>query len=162
MEQHSIGHFSIMSRVRFFCGRQNDGGSLGHSIYGTRSWKGIVVVRRDRQNPAALGIISRHGIRKVRHFDTRHMWIQQFEARRSTSYSKVIEITNVADLMTEELSASDVEQYVDLMGSMVQDGLAELVARIATDEIIRLGAFPEEIFQTPMVKFEEKHGEIAI
>eukprot|EP00973_Karenia_brevis_P042827 5928207-Karenia_brevis.AAC.1 len=38
---------------------------------------------------AALGIISRKGLGKVRHLDTLHLWIQEVKATREMEFKKV-------------------------------------------------------------------------
>ena len=59
------------------------------------------VVRADAS--AALGIISRKGLGKVRHLDTNHLWIQEVSAKRSVEFSKIAGEANSADLMTKAM-----------------------------------------------------------
>ena len=47
---------------------------------------------------AALGIISRRGLGKVRHFDTTHLWIRDASANKRTNVDKALEISNVVGL----------------------------------------------------------------
>jgi hypothetical protein len=54
---------------------------------------------------AALGIVARRGVRKVRHLDTSMLWIQQKELKNSVEFLKVHGVVNPADLMTKHLSA---------------------------------------------------------
>ena len=54
---------------------------------------------------AALGIVARKGVGKVRHLDTSMLWIQQKELKNSVEFLKVHGVVNPADLMTKHLSA---------------------------------------------------------
>ena len=54
---------------------------------------------------AALGIVARKGIGKVRHLDSSMLWIQQKELKNSVEFLKVHGVVNPADLMTKHLSA---------------------------------------------------------
>ena len=50
---------------------------------------------------AALGIIARKGLGKVRHIDTSFLWIQEASAKRAVQFEKVKGNANMADLMTK-------------------------------------------------------------
>ena len=60
------------------------------------------VVKADAS--AALGIISRRGLGKVRHLDTSFLWIQETKAKRDIAFEKVKGEVNTADLMTKNLA----------------------------------------------------------
>ena len=49
---------------------------------------------------AAVGIIERRGLCKLRHSDTNNLWLQEQEARRRLPTKKVRGTENPADLMT--------------------------------------------------------------
>ena len=65
---------------------------------------------------AALGIISRRGLGKVRHLDTSRLWIQEVNARKDFEFSKVAGSKNIADLMTKYLSRETAEMHFNSMG----------------------------------------------
>ena len=50
---------------------------------------------------AAVGIIRRMGLGKVRHLNTSWLWVQDKEASRELQYHKVIGSDNSADLFTK-------------------------------------------------------------
>jgi len=52
---------------------------------------------------AALGIIARNGLGKMRHLDTNFLWIQQVNAEKRLKFGKVDGKLNVADLMTKHV-----------------------------------------------------------
>ena len=60
---------------------------------------------------AALGIISRRGLGKVRHLDTSFLWIQEIKAKRSIEFSKVLGASNTADLMTKHLAYAVMDKH---------------------------------------------------
>eukprot|EP00973_Karenia_brevis_P091432 12407404-Karenia_brevis.AAC.1 len=55
---------------------------------------------------AALGIISRKGLGKVRHIDTSYLWIQEVSAKRKVAFEKIEGAKNQADMMTKNISAA--------------------------------------------------------
>ena len=52
---------------------------------------------------AALGIVGRQGLGKVRHLDTNVLWVQEAALRKQLIYCKVKGEHNIADLMTKYL-----------------------------------------------------------
>ena len=65
---------------------------------------------------AALGIIARKGLGKVRHIDTGFLWIQEASAKRSIQFEKVRGDSNVADLMTKHLVTETAEKHFQSLG----------------------------------------------
>ena len=53
---------------------------------------------------AALGIVHRKGLGKVRHLDTSTLWVQQAAYSKKISYDKVLGTLNPADMMTKHLA----------------------------------------------------------
>ena len=53
---------------------------------------------------AALGIVMRRGIGKVRHIRTQSLWLQEAHATRRLGFEKIDGSRNPADLMTKHLS----------------------------------------------------------
>ena len=66
---------------------------------------------------AAKGIIEREGLSKVRYIDTDVLWLQEQQARRVLPLTKVFGTENISDLMTENLTASDINGYTIAFGS---------------------------------------------
>ena len=52
---------------------------------------------------AALGIINRNGLGKIRHLDTGLLWIQQVVAEQRLKFGKVLGANNLADLFAKYL-----------------------------------------------------------
>ena len=52
---------------------------------------------------AALGILNRAGIGKVRHLRTQGLWVQEVRVSGRIAYRKVLGEKNLADLLTKHL-----------------------------------------------------------
>lgn len=62
-------------------------------------------------------------------------WIRKLVARTAVEFKKAIGIANVFGLLTKEPTTADIDQYVDILGAVYQDGWAELAVRVAIDEV---------------------------
>ena len=60
---------------------------------------------------AALGIVNRKGLGKVRHLDTNYLWIQDVAARKAMSFNKVLGTANPADLFTKYLDGTPIAKH---------------------------------------------------
>jgi hypothetical protein len=74
---------------------------------------------------AALGIIGRNGLGKMRHIDTSYLWIQQVSAEKKLKYGKVDGKENVADIMTKNVAKDLSEKHCKRMGFEVRSGRHE-------------------------------------
>lgn len=70
---------------------------------------------------AALGIVSRRGLGKVRHLDTSLLWVQEASLRKKILYSKVAGEFNIADLMTKHLDAETTFKHCTALGMEFKD-----------------------------------------
>ena len=61
---------------------------------------------------AALAIIHRKGLGKLRHLDTNYLWVQEVAARKQIAYKKVYGKENVADLFTKPVSWEEICKHV--------------------------------------------------
>eukprot|EP00973_Karenia_brevis_P088900 12329245-Karenia_brevis.AAC.1 len=80
---------------------------------------------------AALGIISRKGLGKVRHIDTSFLWIQEVGAKRALEFKKVSGQANMADLMTKHLAREDIERHFIALGLEKNKPRPEAASRVA-------------------------------
>ena len=83
---------------------------------------------------AALGIISRRAIGKVRHLETSNLWIQELVAIREVTYDKVIGTANPADMMTKYMFEFEIAKYMQMIGANFARGRADIAAQVARDE----------------------------
>ena len=78
---------------------------------------------------AALAIVERRGLGKIRHLDTRHLWIQYACARRDVKYRKVAGTVNPADLMTKTLSSEIALSHCQRLSLVWRDSRPEIAAK---------------------------------
>ena len=65
---------------------------------------------------AALGIIGREGIGRVRRLETQHLWIQEKIIKNMLSFEKVGGERNPADMMTKALSTELMRRHMERLG----------------------------------------------
>ena len=75
---------------------------------------------------AALGIIGRTGLGKLRHIDTSYLWLQQDSIKKKLELDKVKGTENPADMNTKGLNAEDINRYVDMLRMEHRSGRADL------------------------------------
>ena len=79
---------------------------------------------------AAMGIIQRRGLGKVRHVEVDLLWLQEQQARRLLPLKKVLGTKNPGDLMTKHLSAAIIEFYIEMMGMRHETGRADIAQQL--------------------------------
>ena len=65
---------------------------------------------------AALGMVKRQGLGKVRHLAVADLWCQQRALRGDIHYSKIAGKANPSDMMTKGLGAVDIIRYMAEIG----------------------------------------------
>ena len=75
---------------------------------------------------AALGIIGRSGLGKMRHIDTSYLWLQQESIKEKIKMLKVLGTENPADMNTKGLSGDEINKYIDMLSMKFEEGRAEL------------------------------------
>ena len=77
---------------------------------------------------AALGIIERRGVGRVRHLDVGTLWLQEQQLRKVVNLHKVPGLENPGDLLTKNLSQERVAHYSELIGYSYVGGRAALTS----------------------------------
>ncbi len=75
---------------------------------------------------AALGIVNRQGLWKLRHISVQYLWIQERVRSGDVKVAKIPGVENPADLFTKHLSADDMQYHMSRLG------LAAETSRAAT------------------------------
>ena len=75
---------------------------------------------------AAIGIIKRAGLGKLRHLNTQWLWVQEKHARNKLHYGKVAGAVNWADLLTKHLDQSKIEQLSEGLGMEFRTDKSEI------------------------------------
>ena len=73
---------------------------------------------------AALAIVNRQGIGKIRHLDTSYLWIQEKAANKQLAYQKISGKKNGADLLTKPLSWEEIERNTSRMSQAFEEAVA--------------------------------------
>ena len=73
---------------------------------------------------AAIGIVARLGLGKVRHLAVPDFWVQQRARSGEIDYSKVDGKTNHSDLCTKALDANTMRRHMEAMGLVIVSGRA--------------------------------------
>ena len=71
---------------------------------------------------AALAIIARRGLGRVRHLDTSYLWVQEKAATEELIYNKVAGQHNIADLFTKALDWQTILFHTENIGSKFTEG----------------------------------------
>ena len=89
-----------------------------------------VTLRMHMDASAALGIIDRRGLCKMRHLDLNNIWLQEVEARQMLPAQKVPGVENCADLMTKHLNIAEITKYIGMMGLEFRKGRSGKTAEL--------------------------------
>ena len=79
---------------------------------------------------AALGILERRGVGRVRHLDVASLWLQEKELRRIIEMHKVPGLENPADLATKHLTRDKIDKCCGLLGYSFVDGRSATTANL--------------------------------
>ena len=79
---------------------------------------------------AALGIIGRTGLGKLRHIDTSYLWLQQESIEEKLKMNKVLGTENPADMNTKGLSGDEIAKYVEMLSMGYKEGTANLAPEV--------------------------------
>ena len=83
---------------------------------------------------AALGIVQRRGVGKVRHIRTQSLWLQEAHATKRLGFEKIDGSRNPADLMTKHLSDTLQQRHPEPMLAIATDGRAQSAPTLNTVE----------------------------
>ena len=84
---------------------------------------------------AALGIVQRRGIGKVRHIRTQSLWLQEAHAQRRLGFEKIDGSRNPSDLMTKHLSDTLQQRHLEQMSAEATAGRASSAPTLNSFEI---------------------------
>ena len=79
---------------------------------------------------AAIGIVERKGINKVRHLEVDVLWLQEAQARRILPLQKIAGKKNPADLMTKHVDSVLALEHLETLMLEFKEGRAEVAAKL--------------------------------
>ena len=74
---------------------------------------------------AAIGMVGRSGLGKVRHLAVSDLWVQQFAKQGVVQYYKVDGVKNGSDMLTKAVDANTLWKHSGFMGQVVLSGRAK-------------------------------------
>ena len=75
---------------------------------------------------AAIGIVQRSGLNKLRHVELDILWLQEQQARRLLPLRKVPGPLNPSDMMTKHVDLAHIEQYMKILYLKFEAGRADI------------------------------------
>ncbi len=98
-----------------------------------------VPVRLWTDSSAAIGITSRQGLGKLRHVDTKTLWLQQAARTGKVEIRKVAGLVNPADLLTKfSLSKERISELIRLLGCYFGEGRPSQAPALREGQVQRL------------------------
>ena len=79
---------------------------------------------------AAIGIVQRQGIGKLRHVEVDVLWIQEQQARRLLPLRKVPGPRNPSDMGTKHIAVALMDQYLQQLNLEVVEGRAAIAQQL--------------------------------
>ena len=79
---------------------------------------------------AAIGIVQRRGLNKLRHVELDVLWVQEQQARRLLPFRKVPGPLNPSDLMTKHVDQAHIEQYLSILNLKYAEGRATIAQKL--------------------------------
>ena len=87
---------------------------------------------------AAIGIVQRKGLGKLRHLDTQSLWIQDAVRQRRVMIEKVKGTENPADLMTKHLDGPAMNDMLQRIGIQTRSGRAVIAPDVVKNNIANI------------------------
>ena len=84
---------------------------------------------------AALGIIHRQGLGKLRHVDTHALWVQQAALTKKIEYIKIAGPKNPADAFTKHLSEPQRQLHFSNIAIEFLEGRAAIAPKVCADTV---------------------------
>ena len=80
---------------------------------------------------AALGIVRRRGLGRIRHLDVTDLWLQEQVRNKELEILKVAGAENMADLLTKNLSRPVMTKHLTNMNIFPEDGRPSTAPRLS-------------------------------
>ena len=102
---------------------------------------------------AALGIIGRTGLGKMRHVDTSYLWLQQQSIKDKLKFKKVLGTENPADMNTKGLNENLINKYTEMLNMQHKEGRSDLApelhALLKQEKCLRFNSVTHAITKRP-------------
>ena len=79
---------------------------------------------------AAIGVLGRSGLGKLRHIDTSYLWLQQESIKRKLVINKILGTINPADMHTKALPYDSIVKHITTSNMQFEEGRSELAPEL--------------------------------
>ena len=114
---------------------------------------------------AALGIIGRTGLGKMRHVDTSYLWLQQQSIKDKIKFNKVPGTENPADMNTKGLNENLINKYVEMMNMEHREGRSDLAPELHSitkkEKCQRFNSTENRITKRPTNKYSSNNSNVC-
>ena len=83
---------------------------------------------------AAIGMVKRQGLGRIRHLAVADLWIQQKSKEGVVHYVKLEGSKNTSDILTKPVDAETLERHMERLGLEFREGRNELTPDFNGDE----------------------------
>ena len=87
-----------------------------------------------RDANAAIGIVQRRGLNKLRHVELDVLWIQEQQAQRLLPLRRVPGPRNPSDTMTKNVGQAHIDMHLDLLNLRFDIGRADIAQKLHSME----------------------------
>ena len=110
------------------------GSATGLSIQAlAKDWDLELKLELKADSSAGLGTAQRQGLGKLRHVQTRYLWVQERVRRGEVAVSKVRGDRKPSDMLTKPMDKGKREYFMKMIGHWYMDGRAKMMKRLADD-----------------------------
>ena len=88
-------------------------------------WNVTMELRVMTDSSSAKAFASKRGLGKMKHIQTRYLWIQERLAMKHFVLDKVGTLLNRADVLTKQLSAKEMHKHLTAIGHIMAGGRAK-------------------------------------
>ena len=87
-------------------------------------WGVEAAVKASSDSSAARAFASRRGLGRMKHVQTRYLWVQERVAQKALTLATVASKENVADVLTKLLTWTDMHKHMTSMRMLYVEGRA--------------------------------------
>ena len=99
-----------------------------HSLSGDFSIEANICLHMDAS--AAIGVMQRRGVGKIRHLDVSTLWLQEKQLQQLMEVRKVHGLANAGDLMTKNVPFEVIKKHLAAINCEWRDGRAQVAAQL--------------------------------
>ena len=122
-----IGLSSAENEYYAICGTSATGMGIQALLH---DWNVNMELRVLTDSSSAKAFASRRGLGRMKHIQTRFLWIQERLALKHFVLDKVGTLLNRADVLTKQLSAKDMHRHLTAIGHIMTGGRAKTAKRM--------------------------------